>query len=380
VSYKSVADHRTMALDHIRNEAYASALREVITPHSVVLDLGAGTGVLGLIAARLGARRVYLVEPEPILDVAAEIVRANGLDDRVRCVRGRMEDVELPEQADVIVSALTGNFLHGEGLLGSLLLARETALKPGGHLVPSSAEMEAVPVQAPIVHDREIAGWSKPEQGADLSVARAYAANTVYYKFDNLREVEWLAEPARFGAIDFRTATTADVRSTTTSEIRQSGTCHGWIGWFRMQLGSRWLSTSPREPKLHWSPAFLPIDPPLPVERGELMTLDLRRPEKGDWTWSVRARSGQRDQSTFLSRSISMTSLKQSASLGHPSLSVEGRLLREVLDRCDGKTTVDDIARTVHGQFPKRCPTIEDAERIVRNAVDRFASDTSHSA
>src|SRR3954454_2492869 len=60
MTYVSVASHRSMALDRVRNDAYADALRAVVTPSSVVLDLGAGTGVHGLMAARMGARRVYL--------------------------------------------------------------------------------------------------------------------------------------------------------------------------------------------------------------------------------------------------------------------------------------------------------------------------------
>src|SRR4029079_14501434 len=116
MSYVVVSSHRGMALDAGRNEAYARALAAAITPDSVVLDLGAGTGVHGLMAARLGARRVYLVEPEDIIALAEENVRANGLQDVVRCIQGRIEDVTLPEPVDVIVSVLTGNFLIPEPL------------------------------------------------------------------------------------------------------------------------------------------------------------------------------------------------------------------------------------------------------------------------
>ncbi|MGQ0732592.1 MAG: 50S ribosomal protein L11 methyltransferase, partial [Acidobacteriota bacterium] len=120
MSYLSVSGHRSMALDVRRNDAYRAALEQAITPDSVVLDLGAGTGVLGLMAARLGARRVYLVEPEDVIAVAEEIVRANSLQDVVTCLQGRIEDVKPPEPVDVIVSVLTGNFLLTEDLLRTL--------------------------------------------------------------------------------------------------------------------------------------------------------------------------------------------------------------------------------------------------------------------
>src|SRR4051812_36752137 len=97
MTYRSVASHRAMALDGTRNAAYGAALRQAIGPESVVLDLGAGTGLHGVMAAKLGAKRVYLVEPEDVIAVAEEIVRANGLQHTVRCLRGRIEDVQLPE-------------------------------------------------------------------------------------------------------------------------------------------------------------------------------------------------------------------------------------------------------------------------------------------
>src|SRR5205085_8252592 len=53
MSYLSVVGHRSMALDANRNAAYGAALRQAIGPDTVVLDLGAGTGIHGLMAAKL---------------------------------------------------------------------------------------------------------------------------------------------------------------------------------------------------------------------------------------------------------------------------------------------------------------------------------------
>lgn len=72
MSYLAVQGQQIMTLDYRRNQAYYEALKRVITSDSVVLDLGAGLGVLGLLAAQLGAKRVYLVEPEAIVHVAKD--------------------------------------------------------------------------------------------------------------------------------------------------------------------------------------------------------------------------------------------------------------------------------------------------------------------
>jgi len=137
MSYSSVTGHRSMALDRVRNDAYAAALERVVTPTSVVLDLGAGLGIHGLLAARLGARRVYLLEPEDVISVAEEAVRANHLQDVVTCLHGRLEDVDVPEPVDVVVSVLTGNFLLSEDLLPILFRARDAFLKPGARSFPT---------------------------------------------------------------------------------------------------------------------------------------------------------------------------------------------------------------------------------------------------
>ena len=68
MSYTQVTAHRHMVFDARRNAAYVRALEKLVTPDTVVLDLGAGLGVLGLYAARLGAKKVYLVEPEPVIE------------------------------------------------------------------------------------------------------------------------------------------------------------------------------------------------------------------------------------------------------------------------------------------------------------------------
>ena len=108
MAYETIASHARMALDAVRNDAYARALRQVVRPDSVVLDLGAGTGVFGLMAARMGARRVYLVEPTDVITVAQEIADANGLHDVVTCLHGRLEDVVVPEPADGLSPGFMG--------------------------------------------------------------------------------------------------------------------------------------------------------------------------------------------------------------------------------------------------------------------------------
>ncbi len=373
MSYGSVSGQRTMALDAVRNEAYSAALKQAVGPDSVVMDLGSGTGIHGLFAARLGARRVYLVEPEDILAVAEEIVRANGLQDTVRCLHGRLEDLPLPEPVDVIVSVLTGNFLLTEDLLETLFYARARALKPGGLLIPSAATMEAVPVSAPAVHAAEIAAWSVHQHGIDLSPARVYAANTIFYRVDGLRNLAYLAEPLTLATLDFYRDDYRAVQAEVTYEITESGICHGWVGWFSMKLGERWLSTSPRAEALHWSPAFLPLDPPVAFEKGEQVSFVLSRAPFGDWTWKMRSGSTTQRHSTLLSAPMKAATLKRASLEYVPSLNPEGHALAHVLSQCNGSTTMEAIAGTLRDRYPERFHSPAEALRFVQGIVKRHA-------
>src|SRR2546430_4119827 len=97
-----------MITDRVRLDAYAQALKRAITPASVVLDIGAGTGVLSLLACKFGARRVYAIEPSSLAQLITAAARDNGYEHRIVLLQRRSTEVVLPERADVIVSDLRG--------------------------------------------------------------------------------------------------------------------------------------------------------------------------------------------------------------------------------------------------------------------------------
>jgi SAM-dependent methyltransferase len=372
MSYQVVQGQQCMALDAKRNAAYAAALAQVITPESVVLDLGAGLGTLGLLAAQLGAKRVYLVEPEDIITVAQRIVKANGYGDRIQCLQGPIEAVTLPEPVDVIISVFTGNFLLQEDLLPSLFYARDKYLKPGGVMIPQSAVMEAVPVSAPDLYSQEIDIWSQPHMGLDVSIARNYASHSIFFRGD-LDKAQYLAEPAKLMALDFHTATATDCAVETTYTLNQTGLCHGWAGWFQMQLGDRWLSTAPHAPRLHWSAAFLPLESPVEVTAGEVATFKLQRPAFGDWLWQVHMAQTVQHRSTFFAASTPIQRLKQMAPEFHPRLGERGTVALAVLSQSDGRRSVRELSQDIARDYPHLFGTAQQALQFVQHLVNQFA-------
>ena len=136
--YAEIEVHRTMICDRVRTDAFRRAIDAVVRPGDVVLDVGAGTGILSLFAARAGAARVYAVEQTTVAVLAQELAAANGVADIVHVIQGDIMDVELPEHVDVIVSEWLGGFGIDEGMLVPVITARDRWLKPGGTMIPRS--------------------------------------------------------------------------------------------------------------------------------------------------------------------------------------------------------------------------------------------------
>ena len=89
------------------------------------------------------------------------------------------------------------------------------------------------------------------------------------------------------------------------------GLCHGMAGWFKIQLGDAWLSTAPHAPKVHWSPAFLPFDPPLNLCKGESFKFYLARFANRHWIWRVSTATTDQKHSTLISQGLSTHMFKR---------------------------------------------------------------------
>ncbi|EFW98969.1 arginine methyltransferase [Grosmannia clavigera kw1407] len=146
-SYNDI--HETMLKDAVRTDAY----RDFIYGHKhlfagkTVLDIGCGTGILSMFCAKAGAKLVIAVDRSEIINKARENIFNNGLSDQITCLKGLIEEVELPvPKVDIIVSEWMGYALLYEAMLPSVIYARDKYLVPGGLLVPSHASLWVAPV------------------------------------------------------------------------------------------------------------------------------------------------------------------------------------------------------------------------------------------
>jgi len=148
-------EHARMLHDDRRTNDYIAALRDAVRPEDIVLDIGTGSGVLAIAAARAGARHVYAVEASDIADVAERVFAANRMQERVTLIRGWSREIELPEPADVLVAEVIGNEPFEEEILETTLDARRRLLKPDARLIPHTLDLVARPLLLPNTEARQ---------------------------------------------------------------------------------------------------------------------------------------------------------------------------------------------------------------------------------
>ena len=148
-------EHARMLDDTRRTGDYLAAIANAVRPGDVVLDIGTGSGVLTVAAARAGARHIYAVEASDIAEVAERVFAANGVQDRVTLIPGWSRTIELPEPADVLVAEVIGNEPFEEEILETTLDARRRLLKPGARLIPHALTLLVRPLLLPETEARQ---------------------------------------------------------------------------------------------------------------------------------------------------------------------------------------------------------------------------------
>ena len=344
--------------------AYRAAILLLVRPGDVVLDLGAGTGILGYQACLAGAARVYAVECTDIIDLLPQFAADNGLSDRINARKGFSFDVQLSEKADVMVASMLDFFGIDNNLLSIVLDARQRLLKPNGAIIPQSIQLSYCPVEMPEWYRAKIDCWSEARLGFNFRAARAKAVNQMYPK--NITPGDLLAAPQSFDLIVLDGISSPNVASRSIFPIERSGVLHAVAGWFRATMAEGiFCSNSPLDPApLPWHLALLPIGQPTPVAVGESVEIAIRA-DQTIWSWVVRlygadgALKAEFQQSTFFG--LFLEGMREPPSSIVPTLSERRQAERAVLDLCDGKLSVGEIAEAIRERFPERFKSASEA-------------------
>ena len=268
--------HRTLIADRVRNEAFHKALAAVIEPgRTVVADIGAGTGLLGLMASKLGAKRVFLYETAEVAQVAAKVLKANHARN-CELIPCHSTEMRAPPKVDVVVSETLGNYALEENIIATLNDARRRFLKPGGIIIPARIRQFVAPVTSGRLHD-ELTVWDGVGHDIDLSVARTMSLNNVYVR--TLSPAE-LMEPKGQLWDDVNLAR-GDAKSSRKGEaswkVARAATVYGFAVWWEAELTPGvLLSTAPDAPRTHWEQLYFPLMEPMKIGAGETVSISLR--------------------------------------------------------------------------------------------------------
>ena len=284
--------HRTLIADEVRNAAFEAALKTVIRKdETVVSDIGAGTGLIGLMASKLGAREVNLYEVAEVASVARDIVKANRARNchLMPCHSTEMQD---PPRADVVVSETLGNFAFEEDIIETLNDAVKRHLVPGGVVIPGKLAQYVAPVTSDRFHS-ELTAWKRVGRGLDLSVAQLMSFNNIYVRTVAPADLLDKGRTARrWDEIDFSVLNKTTRRGDGRWAVEREVTIFGFAAWWVAELvpGVR-LSTAPDAPRTHWEQLYFPLMRPIRMQSGETIAVSLRSKSSmrtgTDMAWSV---------------------------------------------------------------------------------------------
>jgi len=283
-SYDDFEVHRLMLEDRPRTLAYKNAIEaNDAVKNKIVLDVGAGTGILSLFCMRAGAKRVYAVEASDMAITLSKVVDMNDKDKIIKVIHGRIEEVELPEKVDVIISEWMGFYLLHESMLDAVIFARDKFLKKNecSAMLPSHATIYSAPCSLENYLNEKVNFWNNV-YGFNMS---AFGNDIIHRELNTkqkpevlvLKSDQILADPQIYAELDLLTVSTQDLNSFQNRHfvsVNKNGKCHGIALWFDCQFkqsiqnnsndSTVTLSTSPWSEPTHWKQTVIITTPLIP--------------------------------------------------------------------------------------------------------------------
>uniref|UniRef100_A0AAV1UTA8 Protein arginine N-methyltransferase domain-containing protein n=1 Tax=Peronospora matthiolae TaxID=2874970 RepID=A0AAV1UTA8_9STRA len=314
-TYAYIYHQKQMLSDDLRMQSYRDAI--FLNPNhfqdKVVLDVGTGSGILAIWAAQAGARRVFAVEATDIAVQARKVIKANGQDHIVTVIQSKIEDVELPEKVDVIISEWMGYFLLRESMFDSVLVARDRWLKADGAMFPSHASMSIAPMCNEDNSNKRFAEFSsamdrwrsfvdntKAAWGVDMGVlGNAFRKEQEQYSlhtssWEELNAKDLIGDENEFAKWDLKNCTLDDIKEIKASfsmPISIMSRFGGIAGWFDVDfkgcvenpaMKEVTLTTSPFVQPTHWGQQVFPLYPPVQVCEGDVVIGDIAVMRRAD--------------------------------------------------------------------------------------------------
>lgn len=277
-SYARFGIHEDMLKDQVRTGCYMKAIINSpdVFKGKTVLDIGSGTGILCLFAAKAGAKRVIGIECSDIAKYATEIAQQNGYGDVITYVKGKVEEVELPvKEVDIIVSEWMGYCLIYESMLDSVLYARDKWLKKGGHMFPDHARLFVAGIEDADYREEKIGFWDHV-YGYDFTPVHEIVLQEPISDFVEATSIA--TTPCCVLDIDLRTISIADLdfASPFSLKLSRQDFVHAFVTWFDVTFGAATppvvMSTAPGKLGTHWKQTVMYLKEALVAYEGDVIS------------------------------------------------------------------------------------------------------------
>lgn len=283
----SVPDwHHEILADAARNSAFDAALRRSVVPGCRVLDIGAGSGLLALMAARAGAAEVVSCEVNAAMAaVATQIVERNGYADRIRIVAKHSRDLEigadLAGPADIIVSEIVSNNLLGENILGSMEDVVGRLGHPATRVIPSHGC-----VRIALAHYANLATrQTNSVEGFDLSPMNGLTARIALSPGNEALELR--SAPEDLFSFDFGSGGPFVDHRAAVGLTSTGGAVNGVVQWIRLTMDAEATYENRPAPGASscWSVMFQPLPSIVTFRPGDQFVVRGGRDRTSVWMW-----------------------------------------------------------------------------------------------
>lgn len=276
-SYAHFGIHEEMLKDEVRTITYRNSIyhNQHLFKDKIVLDIGSGTGILCLFAAKAGAKKVIGIECSNIIEHARRIVKANGYENVISLIKGKAEEVQLPdgiEKVDIIISEWMGYCLFYESMLKTVLYCRDRWLKPGGHMFPDKASLHICAIEDREYKHEKYDFWNNV-YGFNMNCIREVAMTEPLV--DTVDPKLVVSTSALVKEIDIKEMTVDDLSFSAPFHlpILRDDYINAFVTFFNIEFSACHkfvgFSTSPDSAYTHWKQTVFYIEESIPVKKGE---------------------------------------------------------------------------------------------------------------
>ncbi|MGI9534788.1 MAG: 50S ribosomal protein L11 methyltransferase [Thermodesulfobacteriota bacterium] len=379
----SVSDYGSMFDDKWRMDAYITAIKKNINKDTVVLDLGAGTGIFSLLACKFGAKKVFAVEPNTAIKIGIQSARRNGFAERIEFLNKSSSDIQLNEKVDLIISDLRGILpLFGKNI-ETLIDARKRFLKKNGILIPVSDKIYAAVVHSPRLYKNIVNTWDINRYKLDLVDAKNFCLNS--FLREDFKSSMLISDKKLWQLIDYTNIKETNFRKRLNFKMLEKGTAHGISLWFDSNLvpGVKLRNSPEVEGAKVYGRAFFPFFETLTLDHGDRIIVDLSANLVSNdyiWSWNTKiykkfSKKPIREfkQSTFLSNPLTPEYFIKRTPNYKTSLSEDAEINLEVLNMFSKNKKIIDIAKSIRKKYPKKFKNLKQAVAVIGDLSFKYS-------